>query len=163
MSDATLTILTRCPGVAVMSQVHSLRLGYLSGQLGLLRVPLGLWILCSHSAGRTQKQANAHREEVTIMAAAERVRGNCEEGRRETREPGRISKAHIRVGCEFHLLYTAVSLPSLNSKPNLHFSGPCSCCYMYVQPHICITLLRRQLITQPLCYRHSLDFWDLSQ
>jgi len=60
--DCTLTILTLCPGVAVMSQVHSLRLGYLSGQFGLLRVPLGLWILCSHSAGHThtEKQKSTH-------------------------------------------------------------------------------------------------------
>ncbi len=57
---STLTILTRCPGVAVMSQVHSLRLGYLSGQLGLLRVPLGLWILCSHSAGHTHMHIHTH-------------------------------------------------------------------------------------------------------
>lgn len=57
-----LTILTRCPGVAVMSQVHSLRLGYLSGQLGLLRVPLGLWILCSHSAGHTHTCISTHRQ-----------------------------------------------------------------------------------------------------
>lgn len=86
---STLTILTRCPGVAVMSQVHSLRLGYLSGQLGLLRVPLGLWILCSHSAGHTHTHTRKHtdREEVKIMAAQEKVRGNGKgTGRRETRE-----------------------------------------------------------------------------
>lgn len=51
-----LTILTRCPGVAVMSHVHSFLLGYLSGQLGLLRVPLGAWLLCSHSATETHER-----------------------------------------------------------------------------------------------------------
>lgn len=95
----TLTILTRCPGVAVMSQVHSLRLGYLSGQLGLLRVPLGLWILCSHSAEDTHTHTHAHKEEVKIIAAQEKVRGNGKgTGRRETREAKereRISKEHI--------------------------------------------------------------------
>lgn len=36
--------------MALISQVHSFRLGYLSGQLGLVMRPLGLWIFCSHSA-----------------------------------------------------------------------------------------------------------------
>lgn len=35
-----LTSLTRCPGVLEMAQVHSFLLGYLSGQLGLVMVPL---------------------------------------------------------------------------------------------------------------------------
>lgn len=35
-----LTSLTRCPGVLETAQVHSFLLGYLSGQLGLVRVPL---------------------------------------------------------------------------------------------------------------------------
>lgn len=46
----SLTNLTRWPGVALISHVHSFLLGYLSGQLGLLMKPLGLWIFCSHSA-----------------------------------------------------------------------------------------------------------------
>lgn len=45
-----LTSLTLCPGVALISHVHSFLLGYLSGQLGLVMMPLGLWIFCSHSA-----------------------------------------------------------------------------------------------------------------
>lgn len=36
--------------MALISQVHSFLLGYLSGQLGLVMRPLGLWIFCSHSA-----------------------------------------------------------------------------------------------------------------
>lgn len=35
-----LTSLTRCPGVLEIAQVHSFLLGYLSGQLGLVMVPL---------------------------------------------------------------------------------------------------------------------------
>lgn len=35
-----LTSLTRCPGVLEMAQLHSFLLGYLSGQLGLVMVPL---------------------------------------------------------------------------------------------------------------------------
>lgn len=35
-----LTSLTRCPGVLKTAQVHSFLLGYLSGQLGLVMVPL---------------------------------------------------------------------------------------------------------------------------
>lgn len=68
---AKLTILTLCPGVAVMSQVHSLRLGYLSGQLGLLRVPLGLWILCSHSATHHRQEAAMQREISQLEAEKE--------------------------------------------------------------------------------------------
>lgn len=84
----TLTILTLCPGWAVMSQVHSFRLGYLSGQLGLLRVPVGLWILCSHSAGHT------HTKDVKIVAAQEKVekerkwKGN-RKGRNERTKQGK--------------------------------------------------------------------------
>lgn len=40
-----------------MSQVHSFLLGYLSGQLGLLKVPVGLWILCSHSATGSERES----------------------------------------------------------------------------------------------------------
>lgn len=112
---STLTILTRCPGVAVMSQVHSLRLGYLSGQLGLLRVPLGLWILCSHSAGDTHTHTgisthahteathtHTHREEVKIIAAQEKGQEEMEKrtGRSETREAEdreKTSMKHILV------------------------------------------------------------------
>lgn len=46
----SLTNLTRWPGVALISHVHSFLLGYLSGQLGLVMKPFGLWIFCSHSA-----------------------------------------------------------------------------------------------------------------
>lgn len=111
LDSNTLTILTRCPGVAVMSQVHSLRLGYLSGQLGLLRVPVGLWILCSHSAGHThmhihthtQTRRHTHREEVKIIAAQEKVRGNGKRtGRRETREPKEREKSSMK-----HILMTS--------------------------------------------------------
>lgn len=35
-----LTSLTRCPGVLEIAQVHSFLLGYFSGQLGLVMVPL---------------------------------------------------------------------------------------------------------------------------
>lgn len=46
-----------------MVQVHSLRLGYLSGQLGLARVPSALLILCAQPAGgegeRVQRENNS--------------------------------------------------------------------------------------------------------
>lgn len=45
-----LTTFTRWPGVAEMSQVHSFRLGYLSGQLGLLIIPSAPLSLCSQPA-----------------------------------------------------------------------------------------------------------------
>lgn len=45
-----LTTFTRWPGVAEMSQVHSFRLGYLSGQFGLLIVPSAPLSLCSQPA-----------------------------------------------------------------------------------------------------------------
>lgn len=38
--EGPLTSLTRCPGVLEMAHVHSFLLGYLSGQLGLVMVPL---------------------------------------------------------------------------------------------------------------------------
>lgn len=40
LQNGHLTSLTRCPGVLEMAQVHSFLLGYLSGQLGLVMVPL---------------------------------------------------------------------------------------------------------------------------
>lgn len=113
----TLTILTLCPGVAVMSQVHSFRLGYLSGQFGLLRVPLGLWILCSHSAGdthtHTNTQEHTQRGSLKIMAAQEKVRGNGKgTGRRETQELNerrrfQRSTSWWQVQSEFHLKLAA--------------------------------------------------------
>lgn len=45
-----LTTFTRWPGVAEMSHVHSFRLGYLSGQLGLLIIPSAPLSLCSQPA-----------------------------------------------------------------------------------------------------------------
>lgn len=50
-----------------MFQVHSLRLGYLSGQLGLTRVPSALLILCAQPAGGT----HAEREDIHLWAAEE--------------------------------------------------------------------------------------------
>lgn len=46
-----LTIFTLWPAVDEMFQVHSFRLGYLSGQLGLIRVPSALLILYAQPAG----------------------------------------------------------------------------------------------------------------
>lgn len=43
VTDATHTILMRCPGVVVSAQVHAFLLGYLSGQLGLVMMPLTLF------------------------------------------------------------------------------------------------------------------------
>lgn len=40
LGSGYLTSLTRCPGVLETAQVHSFLLGYLSGQLGLVMVPL---------------------------------------------------------------------------------------------------------------------------
>lgn len=46
-----LTIFTLWPAVDEMFQVHSFRLGYLSGQLGLIKVPSALLILYAQPAG----------------------------------------------------------------------------------------------------------------
>lgn len=45
-----LTSFTRCPGVLEIAHVHSFLLGYLSGQLGLVMVPLVDVTLCSQPA-----------------------------------------------------------------------------------------------------------------
>lgn len=45
-----LTSFTRCPGVLEIDHVHSFLLGYLSGQLGLVMVPLVDVTLCSQPA-----------------------------------------------------------------------------------------------------------------
>ena len=73
--------------MAVMSHVHSLRLGYLSGQLGLLRVPVGLWILCSHSAGHTH--THTHRK---LKSWQNRKRSEEAEGEKDRMERNQRSK-----------------------------------------------------------------------
>lgn len=58
-----LTTFTRWPGVAEMSQVHSFRLGYLSGQFGLLIVPSAPLSLCSQPAREKEiKRMEASRQ-----------------------------------------------------------------------------------------------------
>lgn len=44
------TILMRWPGVVVRAQVHAFLLGYLSGQFGLVRIPLTLFTVWSQPA-----------------------------------------------------------------------------------------------------------------
>lgn len=48
--EAAHTILMRWPGVVVSAQVHAFLLGYLSGQLGLVIVPLTLLTVWSQPA-----------------------------------------------------------------------------------------------------------------
>lgn len=50
------TILILCPGVVVISQVHSLRLGYLLGQLGLVISPTADSITCLQPAKDKNRQ-----------------------------------------------------------------------------------------------------------
>lgn len=57
-----LTSLTRCPGVLEIAQVHSFLLGYLSGQLGLVMVPLVDVTLWSQPAVGGELGGGSHQE-----------------------------------------------------------------------------------------------------
>lgn len=57
-----LTSLTLCPGVLEIAQVHSFLLGYLSGQLGLVMVPLVDVTLWSQPAVGGESGEGRHQE-----------------------------------------------------------------------------------------------------
>lgn len=63
-----LTIFTLWPAVDEMFHVHSFRLGYLSGQLGLIRVPSALLILYAQPA---RGQKGTHRAVIQLRLASQ--------------------------------------------------------------------------------------------
>ena len=114
-----------------MSQVHSFLLGYLSGQLGLLRGPVGLWILCSHSATHTHARARAHahvrawrereRGYRKLRTAAAQEKGN-EKGAGTERDERRAQKENREDG-DLSVECAACARQPVSLEPHVLFQG----------------------------------------